>query len=120
MDRGHHRRSSRVGIERARPAEDRRPGAGGIDQYGRGLHEAGRLMRTVKGPTGHVVVVGAGLSGLTAALHLAGRGREVTVVEREKWPGGRAGRADIHGYQLDTGPTVLTMPDIIEEAFAAV
>nr|WP_292981617.1 phytoene desaturase family protein [Mycobacterium sp.] len=77
-------------------------------------------MRTVKGPTGHVVVVGAGLSGLTAALHLAGRGREVTVVERENWPGGRAGRADIGGYQLDTGPTVLTMPDIIDEAFAAV
>ncbi|UMB68106.1 phytoene desaturase family protein [Mycobacterium paraterrae] len=77
-------------------------------------------MRSVPGPNNHVVVVGAGLAGLTAALHLAGRGREVTVVERENWPGGRAGRADIRGYQLDTGPTVLTMPDIIDEAFAAV
>jgi len=77
-------------------------------------------MRSVKGPNTRVVVVGAGLAGLTAALHLAGRGREVTVVERESWPGGRAGRADIRGYQLDTGPTVLTMPDIIDEAFAAV
>jgi phytoene desaturase len=77
-------------------------------------------MRRVNGPNTHVVVVGAGLAGLTAALHLAGRGREVTVVERESWPGGRAGRADINGYQLDTGPTVLTMPDIIDEAFAAV
>jgi phytoene desaturase len=77
-------------------------------------------MRSVKGPSGRVVVVGAGLSGLCAALHLAGRGREVIVVEREAWPGGRAGRVDIHGYQLDTGPTVLTMPDIIDEAFAAV
>ena len=65
-------------------------------------------------------MVGAGLSGLCAALHLAGRGREVIVVERENWPGGRAGRADIRGYRLDTGPTVLTMPDIIDEAFAAV
>ena len=77
-------------------------------------------MRSLKGPNTRVVVVGAGLAGLTAALHLAGRGREVTVVERESWPGGRAGRVDIHGYQLDTGPTVLTMPDIIDEAFAAV
>jgi phytoene desaturase len=77
-------------------------------------------MRSVKGPSSRVVVVGAGLSGLCAALHLAGRGREVIVVEREDWPGGRAGRVDIHGYQLDTGPTVLTMPDIIDEAFAAV
>ena len=40
-------------------------------------------MRTVRGPSSRVVVVGAGLAGLSAALHLAGRGREVTVVERE-------------------------------------
>src|ERR1700749_4120114 len=77
------------------------------------------LMRTLKGPSYRVVVVGAGLAGLSAALHLAGRGREVTVVEREAWPGGRAGRLDVNGYQLDTGPTVLTMPDIIDDTFAA-
>ncbi|OBK91148.1 phytoene desaturase family protein [Mycolicibacter sinensis] len=78
------------------------------------------MTRTVGGRTDHVVVVGAGLSGLSAALHLAGRGREVTVIEREPWPGGRAGRLDVGGYRIDTGPTVLTMPDLIEEAFAAV
>jgi phytoene desaturase len=77
-------------------------------------------MRTSKGPSYRVVVVGAGLAGLAAALHLAGRGREVTVVEREAWPGGRAGRLDVDGYRLDTGPTVLTMPDIIDDTFAAV
>jgi phytoene desaturase len=77
-------------------------------------------MRTVSGRTDRVVVVGAGLSGLSAALHLAGRGRAVTVVERGAHPGGRVGRADIAGYRLDTGPTVLTMPDIIDDAFAAV
>lgn len=77
-------------------------------------------MRTVRGRTDHVVVVGAGFAGLSAALHLAGRGREVTVVEKQPWPGGRAGRRDIDGYRIDTGPTVLTMPDIIDEAFAAV
>ncbi|MGV0624207.1 FAD-dependent oxidoreductase, partial [Mycobacterium kansasii] len=76
-------------------------------------------MRTIDGRTDHVVVVGAGLAGLSAALHLAGRGRAVTVVEREPWPGGRAGRLDIDGYRIDTGPTVLTMPDIIDETFAA-
>ena len=77
-------------------------------------------MRTVRGRSDRVVVIGAGLAGLSAALHLAGRGREVTVVEREKWPGGRAGRLDIDGYRLDTGPTVLTMPDIVDDVFAAV
>ncbi|MCE0447254.1 hypothetical protein LT493_31855 [Streptomyces tricolor] len=35
-------------------------------------------------------------------------------------PGGRAGRLDLGGYRIDTGPTVLTMPDLAEEAFAAV
>ncbi len=77
-------------------------------------------MRTIEGRGDHVVVVGAGLAGLSAALHLAGRGRAVTVVERGPWPGGRAGRLDIDGYRIDTGPTVLTMPDIIDETFAAV
>ncbi|MGI5261995.1 phytoene desaturase family protein [Streptomyces angustmyceticus] len=77
-------------------------------------------MRAVQGPTDHVVVVGAGLSGLSAALHLLGAGRRVTVVERETLPGGRAGRIDRHGYRIDTGPTVLTMPDLIDETFAAV
>ena len=42
------------------------------------------------------------------------------MVEREPWPRGRAGRRDINGYLIDTGPTVLTMPDIIDEVFAAV
>ncbi len=77
-------------------------------------------MRSVPGRTDHVVVVGAGFAGLSAALHLSGRGRQVTVVERHPWPGGRAGRLDVDGYRIDTGPTVLTMPDLIDEAFAAV
>ncbi|MEU2036998.1 phytoene desaturase family protein [Nocardia niwae] len=76
-------------------------------------------MRTVEGATDRVVIVGAGLAGLSAALHLAGRSREVIVVERDPVPGGRAGYADLAGYRLDTGPTVLTMPDLVEGVFAA-
>ncbi len=74
----------------------------------------------MEGPTDHVVVVGAGLSGLSAALHLLGAGRRVTVVEREAGPGGRAGLLARGGYRIDTGPTVLTMPEVADEAFAAV
>ncbi len=66
-----------------------------------------------------IVIVGAGLGGLAAACHLAGRGHDVTVVEREGLPGGRAGRLVLDGYTFDTGPTVLTMPDILEATFAA-
>ncbi|MBM0274165.1 phytoene desaturase family protein [Micromonospora tarensis] len=77
-------------------------------------------MRTVTGRTDQVVVVGAGLGGLACALHLAGSGRQVTVLERESVPGGRAGRLGVDGYEFDTGPTVLTMPDLIAEALGAV
>lgn len=67
-----------------------------------------------------VVVVGAGLSGLACALHLRGAGREVVVVERDLHPGGRAGRLDLDGFRIDTGPTVLTMPELLDEALGAV
>ncbi|GAA0473749.1 phytoene dehydrogenase [Paractinoplanes deccanensis] len=77
-------------------------------------------MRTVTGPTERVVIVGAGLAGLACALHLVAAGRQVTVVERESVPGGRAGRLSLQGYEFDTGPTVLTMPELIEEPLAAV
>ncbi|UED82824.1 phytoene desaturase family protein [Streptomyces profundus] len=77
-------------------------------------------MRRLSGPTDHVVVVGAGLAGLATALHLLGAGRRVTVVEREALPGGQVGRRVRGGYHLDTGPAVLTLPDLLEEPLAAV
>ena len=78
------------------------------------------MVHVVKGRTDRVVVVGAGLSGLSAALHLRGAGHEVTVVERQPHPGGLAGRLDLDGHLIDTGPTVLTMPELLDDAFAAV
>src|SRR6266513_859974 len=77
-------------------------------------------MRTISGRTDRVVVVGAGLAGLSAALRLEGAGREVTVLERESVPGGRCGLLATGGYRFDTGPTVLTMPDLIADALACV
>jgi phytoene desaturase len=77
-------------------------------------------MRTVSGPTDHVVVVGAGLGGLSAALRLAGAGRRVTLLEREDVPGGRAGLLVDGGYSFDTGPTVLTMLELIADALDSV
>jgi len=82
-------------------------------------------MRRVRGRTDHVVVVGAGLGGLSAAMRLAGAGRRVTVLEREAVPGGRAGLRVLPApdgagdYRFDTGPTVLTMPDLIADCFDA-
>ena len=79
-----------------------------------------RSERHVTGRTDRVVVIGAGLGGLAAALHLAGAGREVTVLERESVPGGRAGLLTDSGFRFDTGPTVLTMPELVDEALGAV
>lgn len=67
-----------------------------------------------------VVVVGAGLGGLAAAAHLSARGHDVTVAERGDGPGGKAGRLELDGFTFDTGPTVLTMPEILRSTFAAV
>lgn len=80
-------------------------------------------VRTVTGPTEHVVVVGAGLAGLSAAMRLAAAGRRVTVLEREPTAGGRAAVLPVDGptgtYRFDPGPTVLTMPDLIADCFDA-
>ncbi|MGV9745701.1 phytoene desaturase family protein [Rhodococcus zopfii] len=75
--------------------------------------------RTVAGAE-RVVVVGAGLAGLAAALQLRGDGREVTVLERDRSVGGRVGTHAGPGYEIDNGATVLTMPELIADALAAV
>ena len=66
-----------------------------------------------------VVVVGAGLGGLSAACHLVGKGHDVEVLERADVPGGRAGLWEAGGYRFDTGPSVLTMTAILRSTFAA-
>lgn len=71
-------------------------------------------------PGAHVAVVGAGLSGLAAALHLAGAGHQVTVLEREAVPGGRNGTLERAGFRFDTGPSVFTMIGLLDDALRAV
>ncbi|MEU4329942.1 phytoene desaturase family protein [Nonomuraea dietziae] len=65
------------------------------------------------------VVIGAGLAGLSAAVHLAAAGREVTVIEARKEPGGCCGTAELGPHRFDTGPSVLTMPGVLAEIFGA-
>ncbi|CAM3558743.1 phytoene desaturase family protein [Kibdelosporangium persicum] len=65
-------------------------------------------------------MVGAGLAGLSCTLHLLGAGRQVTLLETAPTPGGRAGRTRIGDYTVDSGASVLTMPELIEDALARV
>ncbi len=64
-----------------------------------------------------VVIVGAGLGGLTAAALLAKAGHQVTVLERNSWIGGKSRRIDVAGQRIDTGPSLITFPGVFEELF---
>ncbi len=67
-----------------------------------------------------VVVIGAGIGGLTSALLLANAGMNVTVLERAATPGGKLSTTDIAGATIDVGPTVFTMRWVFEGIFAAI
>jgi 1-hydroxycarotenoid 3,4-desaturase len=67
---------------------------------------------------GKVIVVGAGIGGLAAALDLAAGGAQVTVLERAAHTGGKLRKIAVGGRLIDAGPTVFTMPAVFEELFA--
>ena len=57
-----------------------------------------------------VIVIGAGIGGITAAIHLARSGLHVKVLEKNAHSGGRCDRFTREGHHFDTGPTLLVMP----------
>ncbi len=72
------------------------------------------------GDSKDVIVIGAGVGGLSAAIGLAARGARVTVLEQGPQVGGKLNQWAEGGYTFDTGPHVLTMLWALEEVFAAV
>ncbi|MFH1118936.1 MAG: phytoene desaturase family protein [Bacteroidota bacterium] len=64
-----------------------------------------------------VIVIGAGFSGLSASASLASKGYEVTVLEKNGKPGGRARQFSHQGFTFDMGPSWYWMPEIFEEFF---
>ena len=64
------------------------------------------------------IVIGAGLGGLALSLRLAAQGWQVTVCEQGPTPGGKMNVFEKEGYRFDTGPSLVTMPEIFEELFA--
>ncbi len=69
-------------------------------------------------PSPHpVAVIGAGLAGLAAACTLAARGHKVVLFEKNDWLGGKAAVFEKDGYRFDMGPTILTVPRVLDRIF---
>ena len=62
-----------------------------------------------------VVVIGAGIGGLAAAIRLAHAGHDVTVLERRTEVGGKLGNRAVDGFTWETGPSLLTLPQVFDD-----
>ena len=62
-------------------------------------------------------VIGAGVSGLAAAIRMRNKGYKVTVFEANSFPGGKCSTESRDGYRFDMGPSVFTMPHYVDELF---
>ncbi len=67
---------------------------------------------------GNVIIIGAGVGGLAAAIRLAVAGARVRVFERNREPGGKLNSINTDGFTFDTGPSLLTMPQVARDLFA--
>ncbi|MGN6294491.1 MAG: phytoene desaturase family protein [Chitinophagaceae bacterium] len=65
-----------------------------------------------------VIIIGSGFAGLSAASFMAKGGWQVTVLEKNSAPGGRAAQLKAQGYTFDMGPSFYWMPDVFERFFA--
>ncbi len=65
------------------------------------------------------IVVGAGLGGLAAAMRLGAKGYKVTVIDKLDVPGGRGSAIWQDGHRFDLGPTIVTVPQLYRELWAA-
>lgn len=63
------------------------------------------------------VIIGAGMAGMASAIRLAVQGMEVTVFEKNTYPGGKLNNREMNGYHFDTGPSLFTQPQNIEALF---
>lgn len=67
--------------------------------------------------TQNAIIIGSGIAGLAAAIRLAVNGMQVSVYERNTYPGGKLSGFEKQGYRFDAGPSLFTQPKNIEELF---
>jgi phytoene desaturase len=68
-------------------------------------------------PAKKVLIIGAGIAGIAAAIRLAVKGYAVEVFEANDYPGGKLSEIKHNGFRFDAGPSLLTMPQYIDELF---
>lgn len=63
------------------------------------------------------IVIGAGVSGLAAAIRLRSMGYGVKIFDSNPFAGGKLAEIRQDGYRFDAGPSLFTMPHLVEELF---
>ena len=63
------------------------------------------------------IIVGSGIAGLATSVRLALKGIEVTVFEANDYPGGKLSAFEMNGYKFDAGPSLFTLPELVDELF---
>ena len=66
----------------------------------------------------HAIIIGAGVAGIASAIRLAVQGMQVSVYEKNNYPGGKLSNFTLNGYHFDAGPSLFTQPQLIEELFS--
>ena len=64
-----------------------------------------------------IAIIGAGISGLAASVRMALKGYDVTVYEANSYPGGKLSDFFLNGFRFDAGPSLFTMPELVDELF---
>jgi len=63
-------------------------------------------------------VIGSGIAGISSAIRLAAKGYAVEVFEQADKPGGKLSQLKLHGFRFDTGPSMFTLPGLVDELFS--
>lgn len=65
----------------------------------------------------NIAIIGSGIGGLAAAIRLAVKGHIVTVYEKNNKPGGKLSEIQMDGFRFDTGPSLFTLPNLVDELY---
>ncbi len=75
------------------------------------------MIGSKKNKTKNISIIGSGIAGISCAIRLKNEGYNVKIYEKNKSFGGKIDELKMMGYRFDIGPSLLTMPDLIEEIF---